>query len=126
MWSRSWKSSAFRVWSGSQRGRRDQEVDRAPPGLAATCHNGGVDPPVRPRVITVERHGLHPRFKLLQPILTSRPFGGLVGGVRPSRQFGHRDRADRCLIGQIGWFNDIQVDHHRRVEQASLRLSYEG
>jgi hypothetical protein len=77
-----------------------------------------VDPAVRTSRLAVEGEGIERRFSPLQPILAACPLHGIFGGVRSSREFGHRDRADGNLERNLGGLEPSEVGHVRRCRFA--------
>ena len=74
--------------------------------------------------LRVERQGLPRGGRPLETVLTPGPFRIVDGGVRTGRELGKRHRGNCGFVRERRRIDDVVVDHHRRIEQPSGRLSH--
>ena len=86
------------------RGGGDEQVYCSSPARLSTGRNHGrVDATVCACGVRVERQWIECGFSALETVLPSSAFVGIGRGMGASREFGHRDRADCDLDGQLRW-----------------------
>ena len=107
---------------GSDRGCRDQKVDRpAPPCFTSSAEDGGVHTSVCASCRCVERDRFEGRLGSLEAILATSPLGWVVCRVRPGGEFrerdrGHSDLRRQCVLGELFECDDDGgVDEAMRV-----------
>ena len=63
-------------------------------GRAPSCRDHDEDPSVGPSGLCIKGKRINDGFCPLKSVLSSSTFVGIVGGVWPSGEFGHCQRAD--------------------------------
>ena len=110
----------YRRQTSCERGRSNEQIHRPPAARLAACRtNSGVDAAERPSDRRIHWQRLERGLSPLQPVLSASALSGIDSRMRPCREFGHRDRGNCDLHGQIGRLDQVEVDDHGRVDQAA-------
>jgi hypothetical protein len=70
--------------------------------------------------LAVKGNRVECRLRTLQSILSARPLVVVIGGMRTCCELGHSDRTDGELERELVRVEFLQVDDHRRVNDAPL------
>ncbi len=113
----------------SEGGGCDEEVyGPTPTRFPARGDDSGVDASVGAGGFVVERQWVERGFGPLQSVLSSCPLDGVGGRVGARSKLGHRERADGHFSRETCRVDDVKIDDHRGVDEASrwARLSHEA
>jgi len=118
-----------RQFGRERRGGNEQVDCSCSACLAPSGDNGGEDPSIGSCSLIVEGQRIEGGFGSLEAILSTATLPGIVGGVRSRRKFRQSHGADRDRDREPVRVDLVEVDDHRRVQDAALvahSLSHEA